>query len=84
MRENTACGCCTSPSRPLNEYMMTCSRVTESTSLSGWSSGFVDGVFGGDTEGGARSGSVVSICTRMIPAVTDASRNSIRFVTMSR
>src|SRR5262245_40084444 len=82
-RWNSCLGAISVPSRPLIDHRITRSRVIDTTSLSGCSSGLVAGWM---TAGGAvcLSGSVVSICVRMMPAETDASRNSIRLVIMSR
>jgi hypothetical protein len=60
------------------------SRVIDTTSLSGCSSGFWFGFVCVVVAGGALSGSDVSIWVKMMPAEIENSRNSIKFVTMSR
>src|SRR5207248_8064765 len=83
-RGNVIFGACSVPSRPEIDHRIKRSRVTDTTSLSGWSSGLVCGCGVVDVCGGALSGSEVSICVKMMPAEIENRRNSIKFVTMSR
>src|SRR5215813_6146859 len=84
VRWNTALGELSVPSRPLIDHRIARSRVIETTSLSGCSSGLVAGGWVSGCGAVCLSGRVVSIWTRISPADTDARRNSIRLVTMSR